>query len=174
LYLAWLASVVILVFSAFENSLKHFGGQFEHFLKTFPAAKVTVVTVLDAVFELRSNKVMATANEARLSGHNYQRTSFEAGKTSGSQVSALKVLSSALLNEVEALEARNGQFEGHINLSEEVKNFEARLIRNALIRTGGRQRRAARLLGVKITTLNAKIKRYGIDWATPRQAGRVN
>lgn len=108
---------------------------------------------------------MATVNQARLSSQNYQRASFEVGKSSSSQVSALKVLSSALLSEVEALEARSGQFEGHINLSEEVKNFEVGLIRNALIRTGGRQRRAARLLGVKITTLNAKIKRYGIDWA---------
>jgi transcriptional regulator with GAF, ATPase, and Fis domain len=41
-----------------------------------------------------------------------------------------------------------------------VKKFEADLIRAALVRTGGNQARAARLLGVKHTTLNAKIKRH--------------
>jgi len=36
------------------------------------------------------------------------------------------------------------------------------MIRQALMRTGGKQRQAARLLGEKKTTLNAKILRYGI------------
>jgi DNA-binding NtrC family response regulator len=44
-----------------------------------------------------------------------------------------------------------------------VHHFEAALIRNALVKTGGRQRRAARLLGVKVTTLNTKIKRHNIN-----------
>jgi len=34
-----------------------------------------------------------------------------------------------------------------------------------LERTGGNQVRAARLLGVKATTLNAKLKRYRISFA---------
>jgi DNA-binding NtrC family response regulator len=50
-----------------------------------------------------------------------------------------------------------------IDLSEEVARYEADLIRCALLRTGGRQRAAARLLNVKISTLNAKIKRLGIS-----------
>jgi DNA-binding NtrC family response regulator len=54
---------------------------------------------------------------------------------------------------------------GKIDLDEEVKNYEMELIRCALIRTGGRQRKAARLLNIKISTLNAKIKRYNIDWS---------
>jgi len=37
------------------------------------------------------------------------------------------------------------------------------LIRQALQRTHGNQRRAAQLLGVKVTTLNCKIKRLGIQ-----------
>ena len=45
--------------------------------------------------------------------------------------------------------------------SDEVRQFEVSLIRTALGRTGS-QTRAAKLLGLKPTTLNAKIKRYGI------------
>jgi transcriptional regulator with PAS, ATPase and Fis domain len=47
-------------------------------------------------------------------------------------------------------------------LDEEVRQFEVNLIRNALGRTAGSQTRAAKLLGLKLTTLNAKIKRYQI------------
>ena len=50
-----------------------------------------------------------------------------------------------------------------IDLQAEVRRFETELIRSALIHTGGRQRQAARLLGTKVTTLNTKIKRYGIE-----------
>jgi transcriptional regulator with GAF, ATPase, and Fis domain len=46
--------------------------------------------------------------------------------------------------------------------SDEVRQFEVSLIRTALGRTSGSQTRAAKLLGLKPTTLNAKIKRYGI------------
>jgi transcriptional regulator with GAF, ATPase, and Fis domain len=49
-----------------------------------------------------------------------------------------------------------------INLRDEVHKFEASLINAALIRAGGNQARAARLLGTKVTTLNSKIKRYGM------------
>jgi len=49
-----------------------------------------------------------------------------------------------------------------LDLQAEVHRFEAELIRSALARTQGRQRRAARLLGMKVTTLNAKIRRYKI------------
>jgi DNA-binding NtrC family response regulator len=44
-----------------------------------------------------------------------------------------------------------------------VHRFETELIRGALMQTGGRQRRAARLLGVKVPTLHAKMKRYNIN-----------
>lgn len=49
-----------------------------------------------------------------------------------------------------------------IDLAKVVESYEADLIRIALIRTSGRQRQAARLLNVKTSTLNGKIKRYGI------------
>lgn len=50
-----------------------------------------------------------------------------------------------------------------INFYQELRQFEIRLIRQALEVTCGRQVDAARLLGLKTTTLNEKIKRYGID-----------
>jgi DNA-binding NtrC family response regulator len=81
-----------------------------------------------------------------------------------SRLEALKVLAHALINEIEAL----GQIQAQgpmraINLSEEVRRFETDLIRGALMQTGGRQRRAARLLGMKVPTLHAKMKRYRIS-----------
>ena len=70
-----------------------------------------------------------------------------------------------LLNEIEALENFTADDVSELNLQTEVRRFEAELIRNALVRTGGRQRRAARLLGMKVTTLNTKIRRYKIEIA---------
>jgi transcriptional regulator with GAF, ATPase, and Fis domain len=79
------------------------------------------------------------------------------------RLEALKVLSNSILQEVEALrKAKNVMVPEKIDLAEEVQRFEVDLIRTALLRTGGKQRKAARLLNVKVTTLNAKIKRYGI------------
>jgi transcriptional regulator with GAF, ATPase, and Fis domain len=46
---------------------------------------------------------------------------------------------------------------------ENVERFETSLINRALSLAGGNQRRAAKLLGLNPTTLNAKIKRYGIS-----------
>jgi DNA-binding NtrC family response regulator len=87
------------------------------------------------------------------------------------RLEALTVLSQSLLREVEALRdnTKSGEEiiteikDGKIDLEKEVQKFEVELIRCALVRTGGRQRRAAKLLNVKISTLNAKIKRYGIS-----------
>lgn len=79
------------------------------------------------------------------------------------RLEALKVLSNSLLYELEALKVdENTVKSGKIDLAAEVHRFEKDLIRTALSRTGGRQRPAARLLGVKVTTLHAKIKRFGI------------
>ena len=47
-----------------------------------------------------------------------------------------------------------------LNLRDEVRNFEINLIKRALSRTHGSQVEAARFLGLKATTLNAKMKRY--------------
>jgi DNA-binding NtrC family response regulator len=68
-----------------------------------------------------------------------------------------------LLREVETLASQQGaEADQKLGLHEEVQRYESELIRNALMRTRGNQRRAAKLLGVKVTTLNCKIKRLGI------------
>jgi DNA-binding NtrC family response regulator len=49
-----------------------------------------------------------------------------------------------------------------LSLGEAVASYERRLIVEALDRSGGVQRQAARLLGMRPTTLNEKIKRLGL------------
>ncbi|HKY46237.1 MAG TPA: helix-turn-helix domain-containing protein [Pyrinomonadaceae bacterium] len=88
------------------------------------------------------------------------------------RISYLKILALSLLREIASAES-NGEHQENdtIDLQAEVQRFEKELIRSALIQTGGRQRRAARLLKTKVTTLNTKIKKYGIqipDEATPK------
>lgn len=76
----------------------------------------------------------------------------------------LREVALMLLREVESLASRQEPQNGHhLGLQEEVQRYESELIRHALLRTGGNQRRAAKLLGVKVTTLNCKIKRLGIQ-----------
>ena len=75
----------------------------------------------------------------------------------------LKKLIHTLLAEVGATGYLQGPCASGISFYEEVQRFEISLIRTALSRTGGHQRRAARLLGIKPTTLNNKIKFYNID-----------
>ena len=52
--------------------------------------------------------------------------------------------------------------ENKISLAHEVERFELNLIKNALACSNGNQTKAANLLGLKLTTLNAKIKRFRI------------
>jgi transcriptional regulator with GAF, ATPase, and Fis domain len=75
----------------------------------------------------------------------------------------LKEVARTLLREIESLSTTQPAHQGDgIRLYDEVQRFETALIRHALGRTGGSQTRAAKLLGVKLTTLNSKIKRYKI------------
>jgi DNA-binding NtrC family response regulator len=76
------------------------------------------------------------------------------------------------LNDLDDIARTLGEFEA-INASEDqtvhppfyemVFRYEAHLIRQALERTAGHQTRAAKLLGVSVTTLNSMIKRYQIN-----------
>jgi transcriptional regulator with GAF, ATPase, and Fis domain len=85
------------------------------------------------------------------------------------RVRALKSLATLLLNELEFLETltpnrSKGISDGGIfSLASEVEHFEIQLIRNALIQSGGHQLKAAKVLGIKMTTLNMKLKRFQID-----------
>lgn len=90
-------------------------------------------------------------------------------RLTNNRVKALKSLAVLLLHEVEFLEnltprKNNSSSEDNIfSLASEVEHFEIELIRNALIQSRGHQLKAAKILGIKITTLNMKLKRYGID-----------
>jgi transcriptional regulator with GAF, ATPase, and Fis domain len=82
----------------------------------------------------------------------------------GSKIRTLKEIAQVLIRELETLgETHPTEGKRSINLQEEVRRFEIDLIQRALRRTGGNQVRASRLLGMKVTTLNSKIIRYGID-----------
>jgi len=83
------------------------------------------------------------------------------------RLSALRDVALNLLTEVESLgDTMPPRTNRNLKLAEEVQQFEIDLIRIALDRTKGSQTQAARLLGVKLTTLNTKIKRYRIECAS--------
>jgi DNA-binding NtrC family response regulator len=78
----------------------------------------------------------------------------------------LKNVAQALISEgaTQAREPASGaeppDAPAEMSFYDEVRRFEIGLITRALRRTQGRQKAAARLLGLKPTTLNAKMKQY--------------
>jgi len=97
-----------------------------------------------------------------------QRKETERLAASASLHSQLRLISEAalsLLDQIESVrEEQKTDSDKAASLHDEVRGLEIRLIRSALSQTRGHQRKAARLLGVKATTLNAKIKRYKIPF----------
>lgn len=77
------------------------------------------------------------------------------------RITSLKIMAAALLRRIESLETLAAN---EVTLVTEVRLFEAEIIRQTLIETGGVQRQAARLLGLKISTLHSKIKRYEAEF----------
>lgn len=79
---------------------------------------------------------------------------------------ALCELVNVLVNQVQSLptESVDSDDRPFLNLRDEVRRFEIDLIQRALTRTHGSQVHAAKLLGLNATTLNSKIKRYGLHW----------
>ena len=77
-------------------------------------------------------------------------------------IQAIGELIHALLTQLDLLqhEPIDSDDAPNLNLREEVQRFEINLIKRALTRTQGSQVQAARVLGLKATTLNAKMKRY--------------
>jgi transcriptional regulator with GAF, ATPase, and Fis domain len=79
-------------------------------------------------------------------------------------LTTLKDLTLRLLREVQCIsEVRPVSFENGLDFYDEVTRFEIDLIKRALLLTAGHQARAARLLKLRATTLNSKIKHYGIN-----------
>lgn len=89
------------------------------------------------------------------------------------RVLQLTLLAKALASEIETLLAelaidrdRDKQVildNDGIDFYREVERYEIELIKSALSRCGGNQTQAARLLRMKSTTLNAKMKHYGLN-----------
>ena len=90
----------------------------------------------------------------------------ENGESTASRnnVTALKELVLRLLCEVQSInEVGSVAIENGFDFYDEVSRFEIDLIRRALVQTGGHQVQAAKLLNLKVTTLNSKIKHYQIS-----------
>lgn len=86
------------------------------------------------------------------------------------EVNGLRKLALKLWHEMQIMESMHCMDTGgRINLHAEVIKFEIGLIQRALLQTGGRQSEAARLLGISLSSLGSKIKRFGIR-AHGRQA----
>ena len=86
----------------------------------------------------------------------------------GNRIEALKTLTKLLLHEVESLEeiapSKNmSNADAVINLNDQVQRYEVTLICKALLEAQGNQSKAAKKLGMKCSTLHAKIRRYEID-----------
>lgn len=79
------------------------------------------------------------------------------------RLDALRLLLRQVENEIDAIGRTRPELEDPVDFFQQVEQFEIELIRSALRRTGGHQSRASKLLGLSCTTLNSKIKRYGID-----------
>jgi transcriptional regulator with GAF, ATPase, and Fis domain len=85
------------------------------------------------------------------------------------RLEALKTLTKLLLHEIESLAEISPSKDDEstvgkaINLNDRVERYEVNLICNALLEAHGNQRKAAKKLGTKTSTLHAKIQRYGID-----------
>ena len=79
------------------------------------------------------------------------------------RIGIVKQLLNKLLSELETVnETERVNLDENFNLYEQMKNFEADIIRQALYLTDNNQRHAAQMLGINYTTLNAKMKRLGI------------
>lgn len=97
--------------------------------------------------DLSSASLAAVVREAPLSAH----------------LENLREIVYSLLTELESLKRLTPETSPEpVDLKDAVQRFEMDLISAALERTRGNQSKAARLLGVKHTTLNAKVKRYQI------------
>jgi DNA-binding NtrC family response regulator len=82
-----------------------------------------------------------------------------------SNLSLIKALATSLITEIDSLTIEEEELieNGKFNLSEKVREFEIKIIKSALLKTGGNQTLAAKLVGLKNSTLNHKIKTYKIE-----------
>ena len=114
------------------------------------------------MYENRNDDVAADENEA----DNFASETGVPDLATESRIEALRLLVLAFLREVDNLRETVSSPKKKrqlVNLDEEVDAFEAALIREALIKANGKQREAAKILKIKPSTLNAKMKRLHIE-----------
>ena len=115
-----------------------------------------------AAIESINRRRLAATPQLRIAEHPVQ-----------SRIERLVDLAYSLLNETETLARDKAFTEASMNLRslnvaegidfyKEVERFEVELIRLALDHCRGSQVKAAKLLSIRPTTLNSKIKQYGI------------
>lgn len=80
----------------------------------------------------------------------------------------LREIATAILDETNDLSQvdiadNSSVFKEGFSLAREVREYERGLIKYALMITKGNQTRATKILGIKLTTLNTKIKYLGIS-----------
>jgi DNA-binding NtrC family response regulator len=101
-------------------------------------------------------------DDLELNGSGVQNETQEL-RTSRRRITALKNLTLQLVREVQSIgEVKVLDIDNGLDFYNEVTHFEIDLISRALLLTGGHQARAAKLLNLKGTTLNSKIKSYNI------------
>ena len=85
-------------------------------------------------------------------------------KRSVEKIRRVRTLARTLLEELDFAEEYEqvGEIQSEVDFYEEVKRLEIELITRALTHSQGHQAEAARLIRLKPTTLNSKIRRYGI------------
>jgi hypothetical protein len=99
---------------------------------------------------------------------NLDHLNIRAGADLRLRLLTLKDLAHAFLEELGTVGDGGGggeQSEGPIDFYEEVRRFEIEMIQSALRRAGGVQTEAAALLGLKPSTLHAKLKLYQLSAA---------
>ena len=99
---------------------------------------------------------------------NLEQLNQRAGADIRLRLLTLKDLAHAFLEELGTVGDRDGKAsaeaaEGPIDFYDEVRRFEVEMIQSALRRTNGVQTEAASLLGLKPSTLHAKIKQYRLS-----------
>jgi len=104
--------------------------------------------------------------------HEHETKHTESNSEFDRRLQQLLLLATALSTEIEALKAERDSDQSAraeelltregIDFYQEVERYEIELIRGALERCGGNQTHAATLLQMKSTTLNAKLKHYGL------------
>ncbi len=72
------------------------------------------------------------------------------------------LLPSYLLNE--SFSSLINEKDEELNFYKKIRRYKIDLIKSALLKSNGVQKKAAKILGVKPTTLNEMIRRYGVKW----------